>query len=151
MPIAAGNIIYASDVLMTTAQNSDTTARTTTSTAFTTTLSPAQICGVAFVAPPSGKVTIEWGCGVQNSSSPQLSVCSFAIRAGSVVGSGVSFQASDDGRAITSLAFIRAGATSEVTGLTPGDTYNVALEHRVASSGTGTFSNRSVLVRPELA
>lgn len=151
MPIAAGNIIYASDLLMTTAQNADTTARTTTSTSFTTVLSPANICGVAFVAPPSGKVVINWGCGVQNSSSPQLSVCSFAIRAGSTVGSGTSFQASDDGRAITSLAFINSGQTSEVTGLTAGTTYNVALEHRVASSGTGTFSNRTVTVVPQLA
>jgi hypothetical protein len=151
MPIAAGNIIYASDLLMTSAQNADTTARTTTSTSYTTTLSPAQICGVAFVAPPSGKVTISWGCGVQNGTAPNLGVCSFAIREGSTVGSGTSFQASDDGRAVTSQAFIRAGASSEVTGLTAGDVYNVALEHRVANAGTGTFSNRSVLVTPELA
>lgn len=151
MPIAAGNIIYASDVLMTTTQTADTTARTTTSTTYTTVLSPAQVCGVAFVAPPSGKVTVEWGCGVSNGTAPNLAVCSFAIRAGDVVGSGVSFQASDDGRAVTSQAFIRAGAASEVTGLTPGNSYNVALEHRVANTGTGTFSNRSVLVRSELA
>lgn len=151
MPIAAGNIIYASDLLMTEVDNADTTARTTTSTTYTTTLSPAQICGVAFTAPPSGKVSIEWGAGVQNNTGPNLGVCSFAIRAGSVVGSGTSFQASDDGRAITSLAFIRAGAQSTVTGLTPGTVYNVALEHRVASAGTGTFSNRSVTVVPLLA
>jgi len=151
VPIGAGNIIYASDLLMTTTQTADTTARTTTSTSYTTTLSPASICGVAFVAPPSGKVMIEWGSGVQNGSSPQLAVTSFAIRADSTVGSGVSFQASDDGRAIASTAFINAGASSEVTGLTPGSTYNVALEHKVASSGTGTFSNRRVVVIPQLA
>lgn len=151
MAIAAGNIIYASDLYMQVVSNADTTARTTTSTSYTTTLSPAQICGVAFVAPPSGKVTIEWGAGVQNGTAPNLAVCSFAIREGSTVGSGTSFQASDDGRAVTSQAFVRAGASSTVTGLTPGSTYNVALEHRVASAGTGTFSNRSVLVRPELA
>lgn len=151
MTIGAGNIIYASDVLMTQVSNADTTARTTTSASFTTVLSPAQICGVAFTAPPSGKVTIAFNCGVQNSSSPQLSVCSFRIREGSTVGSGTSFYAPDDGRAITSLAYVRGGASEPVTGLTPGAVYNVALEHRVASSGTGTFSNRSVTVLPSLA
>lgn len=151
MPIAAGNIIYASDLLMTTAQNTDTTARTTTSTSYTTTLAPAGLCGVSFVAPPSGKVMIEWGCGLDNSSAPSLAVCSFAVRAGSTVGSGVSFQASDDGRAISGQLYHRSGASSEVTGLTAGSTYNVVLEHRTASAGTGTFSNRSVTVIPQLA
>lgn len=151
MPIAAGNIIYASDLLMTSAQTSDTTARTTTSTSYTTALTPAQICGVAFTAPPSGKVTISWGCGLDNNTAPHLAVCSFAIRAGSVVGSGASFQASDDGRALATQLYHNSGRASEVTGLTPGTIYNVALEHRVASAGTGTFSNRTVLVTPELA
>lgn len=151
MPIAAGDIIYASDLLMTEVDSADATARTTTSTSYTTTLSPAQICGAAFTAPPSGKVSIEWGSGVQNGTAPNLGVCSFAIRAGAVVGSGASFQASDDGRAVTSQAFVRAGAQSTVTGLTAGTVYNVALEHRVASAGTGTFSNRTVTVVPLLA
>ena len=151
MAIAAGNIIYASDLLMTQVSNADTTARTTTSTSFTTTLSPAQICGVAFTAPPSGKVVIAWGCGVQHSVATNLAVCSFAIRVGSTVGSGASFQASDDGRAITSSSYMRDGATSDVSGLTPGSVYNVALEHRVATAGTGAFSNRNVVVMPQLA
>lgn len=151
MPIAAGNIIYASDLLMTEVDSADATSRTTTSAGYTTTLSPAQICGVAFTAPPSGKVSIEWGCGVQNGTALNLGVCSFAVRAGSVVGSGTSFQASDDGRSIGSQAFINAGRQSTVTGLTPGTVYNVALEHRVNSGGTGTFSNRTVTVVPLLA
>lgn len=151
MTFAAGQPLAASDLQMTVVSNADSTSRTTTSTTYTTTLSPASICGVAFIAPPSGKVTIELSCKLQNGSSPNAAMASFAIRNGDVVGSGASFQASGDATAVEAIALTRAGISSSVTGLTPGTVYNVAMEHRAFSTGTATFLNREVIVRPELA
>lgn len=151
MTFFAGQPLAANDLNMTAVSNADTTSRTTTSTSYTTTLSAANICGVAFTAPPSGKVLIGWNCQMSNNSSPNVAQCSFGIRTGSVVGSGSVFQASGDGTSITSIANAGAGRTSLVTGLDPGTVYNVALEHRAFSAGTATFLNREVEVFPQMA
>jgi len=151
MTFAAGQPLTATDLNMTPSTNADPTARTTTSIAFTTTLSPANICGVAFVAPPTGKVMIFWNSSCANGSSPNIAQCSPSIRTGSVVGSGSVFQASDTTIALTAISSTRAGASTLVTGLTPGDTYNVALEHRSFSAGTSTFQERDVTVVPQIA
>jgi hypothetical protein len=129
----------------------DATSRTTTSTSYTGTLTAAGLCGVSFVAPQSGKVLIHWAARLGNGSSPNRADCSPAIRAGSTVGSGTSFQAAGDGTSITSIASARIGASTVVTGLTPGDTYNVSLEQRSFSAGTTTVGDREVTVVPLLA
>jgi hypothetical protein len=151
VPIAAGNIIYASDLLMTSSANADSTSRTTTSTSYTTTLSPANICGTSFVAPPSGKVSIEFSSAVSNSGA-NTTLCAPGIQEGSTVGSGASFQAADDARSIwvNGTSGPRIGASMLVTGLTAGSVYNVALFQRV-TAGTGTYQAREVTVYPQLA
>lgn len=151
MVYAAGQPLAANDINMVTQSNTDPTARTTASTSYTTTLTAANICGVAFIVPPSGIVLILWSCE-QLVTGGTLSYTSFAIREGSTVGSGTSFLASSDDRMVgnNSSTSLRMGTSHRVTGLTAGSVYNVALEHRVAS-GTGTFARRSVDVVPQLA
>jgi hypothetical protein len=128
----------------------DATSRTTTSTSFTTTLSPANILGVTFTAPQSGKIGIFWSTSSSNGSSPNVAQTSPSVRTGSTIGSGTVVQASGAALATTSIANSRVGNFTEVTGLTAGNTYNVALEHRAFSAGTATFLEREVTVVPLL-
>lgn len=131
--------------------NADATSRTTTTTSYTSTLSPANICGVAFTAPASGKVLIGWRLAMANSGA-NFTACSPAISTGNVVGAGTPFLAGDDGRTIStdSTTFEGQGAPLLVTGLTPGTVYNAFLTHRVAG-GTGTFLRREINVIPQIA
>lgn len=141
-----------SQVSTSSASNTDpTTSRTTTSTSFTSTLSPANICGTSFVAPTSGKVLITWRATLVNSGA-NYSSCSFEIRAGSTVGAGTVFLASADERTIStdSTTYEGQGASEYVSGLTPGATYNVFLTHRVVA-GTQTVLRRTVGAVPLIA
>ncbi len=148
MPIGAGNIIYANDLLMMVSSAVDLTSRTTTSVTFTGTMTPAGLCGVAFIAPPSGNVTIHWSVELKNSGA-NATGCSPAVRTDTVVGSGSPVLAASFDYAIRndSVDFIRAGSTYLLTGLTPGNQYNVSLE-QVVTAGTGTFARRAVQVVP---
>jgi hypothetical protein len=122
----------------------DPTSRTTASTSYTSTLSPANICGVAFIAPPSGKVLVTWRAQLIN-SGVNFSAASFEVRTGSTVGSGTVHTASDDTRSINSASTAGegSGAAEYVGGLVPGATYNVFLTHRV-TAGTLTTLRRSI-------
>lgn len=151
MAYTAGQKLRASDLNIASVSDSDVTSRTTTSTSFTQVLSPANVCGTAFTAPPSGKVAIHWSTSLSNGSSPNVAQCSPAVRAGASVGAGTVFLAADATRGITSVANIRAGCTVLVTGLTAGTVYNVALEHRAFSAGTATFLERHVIVSPQIS
>lgn len=133
-----------------TVRNADATTRTTTSTGYTTALTPANICGVSFTAPQSGKVRITWSASLSNSNPPNIAQCSPGIRTGATVGSGTVVQAAGGNVHITATTNMRAGASTEVTGLTPGTVYNVALEQRAFSAGTATFDSREVSVAPLL-
>ena len=133
--------------------NTENTGGTTTSVTYTAALTGAPgVCGTSFNAPPSGAVTIEWVTQTANSTGA-TGWCgtSFEVRQGSVVGSGTLVQASSDTEAtfLPGNVPIRAGAHSEVTGLTPGAQYNVQLMYRV-SGGTGTYTRRKVTVKPSL-
>ncbi len=153
MTFAAGQPLAASDLNMKPESNADSTSRNTTNTSFTTTLSPANICGVAFTAPPSGKVMLHWESACSNNTGTNTAICAPAIREGSTVGSGTVFLAAADERSIwsTTTTGPRIGASAKVEGLTPGTVYNVALEHRANSAGTATFQGREVTVVPQLA
>lgn len=146
MPIGAGNIIYASDVLMMVSSAVDLTSRTTTSVSFTGTMTPAGLCGVAFSGPPSGTVTITWSVELKNSAG-NATGCSPAVRTGAVVGSGSNVLVASFDYAIRndSSDFLRAGSTYQLTGLTNGTAYNVSLE-QIVTAGTGTFARRAVQI-----
>jgi hypothetical protein len=105
-------------------------------------------CGVAFTAPASGRVLVNYNAQGSNSTSVATSI-SPVVRQGATVGAGALVSAASDDDCITHQGTVehRRGASRLVTGLTPGSSYNVRLEHRV-SSGTGTVRRRSVIVSP---
>lgn len=109
-------------------------------------------CGVAFVAPTTGRVEIGWSGEMANGTAASACELSPFIRTGTTVGAGTTFLASvinNKLRLVSSGAgsINHAGMTMVVSGLTPGTSYNVRLDHRV-SGNTGTFTYRKVSVKP---
>lgn len=109
-----------------------------------------------FVAPPSGKVKITWGSGIQSPSTDRFALVSFQVRSGSTIGSGTIVTAFDTTRVCQSY-----GVTLEQsfmnfylqTGLTAGATYNIQLGfyYGPTSGGTAYFNRPKVMVEPVLA
>lgn len=133
-----------------TAHARNTTTGTTTSTSYITALTTAAECGVAFVAPPSGKVTVHFHTAGFNSGANDNKTA-VRVGLGSTVGGGTSFYAATDNDMIlyTGAATYGIGSFVEISGLTAGDTYNACMAHRV-SAGTGSFVFRSLKVIPDL-
>ncbi|MGH9248617.1 MAG: hypothetical protein ACRD0W_03745 [Acidimicrobiales bacterium] len=111
-------------------------------------------CGVAFVAPTTGRVLLHYSCNIANSSTASTLMAP-VVREGGTVGSGTTFLVALDDNAVTILptagvaaALIYGGRPLLVTGLTPGSTYNVRLEHRVSAGSPGTLARRAVTVSP---
>lgn len=117
---------------------------TTTSTSFTT--ADMTVCGENFFAPASGKVLIHFSANMDNSAANNV-IMSYHIRNGGTVNSGTDVVTPSDARAISLLNTnnLECGATVMASGLTPGNEYNIVLEHRV-TGGTGTLVDRRVAV-----
>lgn len=118
--------------------------------------SPA--CGTAFTAPDSGKVKITVSGSITQGTNGNEMRLGFEVRTGSTVGSGTSTLAADRFRAYVIGRAVNTGGAAYgsasygpylLTGLTPGDPYNVRTMHQV-SGGTGGLEYRSVLVEPVL-
>jgi len=132
------------DLILLSVSNEQTDLPTTTSTTYVTI---GTTCGIAFVAPASGKVDVKWYTELKNSST-NGSLCTIYVKTGSTVNSGSDVVAASD-----SLPLARADGTQEVTvgafhivsGLTPGASYNVTLYFRT-TSGTLTAGRRGVTV-----
>jgi hypothetical protein len=106
-------------------------------------------CGVTFVAAPTGRALIHWRASLDNNTAGQFTALSFVLRTGAVVGSGTIVLAANDARTVVNSGTdaAAAGMTYMRSGLTPGDTYNVRLEHHVGG-GIGTILRREVIVAP---
>jgi hypothetical protein len=67
----------------------------------------------------------------------------------SSIGSGTQFQAASDnfGLMLNVVGTADIGTQFEITGLTPGLTYNAQLQHRT-SAGTSFWSRREVIISP---
>lgn len=135
-----------------TAFNRNDTSGTTTSTSFTGSLTTAGSCGVAFVAPPSGIVMLHSHVSGYPSANNLETKTAFWVGTGASVGSGTEFYAAGDNDQtmvqVTSSGVVYSSAGwAYVTGLTPGNTYNAQLRHRV-NSGTGTWLYRKIAVVP---
>jgi hypothetical protein len=106
-------------------------------------------CGVAFVAPTTGRVVIMYVGQLSNSVAGGATIVAPVVRTGGTVGSGSSVLAASDNEAVTTsfATSLRGSAHTFLSGLTPGDTYNVRLEHRV-NANTGTAERRRVTVLP---
>lgn len=129
------------------AQDSQATSGTTTSTTYTATLTGGTACGLAFVAPASGKVLIANSMLLVQSTGSQIAYCTIRVRTGSSIGSGSDVVAAADNNSITAVAvFVTGiGRVIPVSGLTPGASYNVQQLFRV-SANTGTYSGKSLSV-----
>lgn len=130
------------------------TSGTTTSGSYTGTLTGAASCGTAFVAPPSGKVTILFATAAYPSGANFETKTTVWVGTGSTVGAGTETLPANDNNMIlfqstaTGIVY-RTSSFAEVSGLTAGNTYNVQLRHKV-SAGTGTFLYRTVKVLPDV-
>lgn len=117
-------------------------------TGFTTTTYAYDGMGVAFVAPITGRVLVQWG-GWLDTNGANTVYLSFEVRTGSTLGAGsVVFAASDENAAYhfnTNQCAI--GMFCPVSGLTAGSSYHVRLMHRV-TGGTGSIDNQEVNVIP---
>lgn len=149
--LLAGSIVNANDTPPTVA-DAEVASFTFTHTTFAVTGEPAT-CGVVFVAPTTGRVTLDYSCNEGNSTAASVLVAP-AVREGGSIGSGTTVLAANDDDAVAILtvagmnsALVFGGRTRLVTGLTPGSTYNVRLEHRT-NTGTATVSRRSITVSP---
>ncbi|WP_434439702.1 hypothetical protein [Lentzea sp. E54] len=125
----------------------ENTAGTTTSGAFTATLTGGTTCSGTFVAPASGAVDVFNTAQVGNSDTADLAIVSFEVREGAVVGSGTVAFAADIPNGVYSGPTVRATSVTPVTGLTPGETYNIRQMFAVTGD-TGSFSNKRLQVRP---
>jgi hypothetical protein len=144
----AGQIIRAADFpdAVSNEQNADETGFSNTTYG-----GGSNTCGVAFVAPTSGRVMVPFYAYFESNGAQQAYV-SVALREGGVVGSGTLVDAATDTRALVAATAGEdkaSGSYRYFSGLTPGATYNVRVEHRVDSGGgTGDIFNRTVMVVP---
>jgi hypothetical protein len=141
MAWAAGQIVTADDLPSGSVENSSPDNSAAGVVVTTTPQNGATICGVAFVAPPSGKVRVH-GSFVFQLAGGQVYMAPM-VRNGSVVGSGTAvFTPSDDQgcKVGSNVAGIYAGGCSKlVDGLTPGASYNVAATFFTPAAGSTTI------------
>lgn len=136
----------------------DTTQTSITSATFA---AGSPVCGIAFVAPPSGKVWVTVSGGViatLTAGATRRIELSWELREGSTVGSGSVITAADLGRALAAevgatsgdVAGVHGSHRTQVSGLTPGAAYNVRTMHRanIGNSVTGTIRARKLAVEP---
>ncbi|MEV5629191.1 hypothetical protein [Micromonospora tulbaghiae] len=128
----------------------------------TTTYIPGTSHGVAFTAPPSGKVYVFVSASLATNAvtSTAGAWLSFEVRAGSTVGSGTVALAADDTRAAgpwrpnnpaSGYKYAPASARILVTGLTAEGSYNVRTMFRTDDgSATAAVLNRYLTVEPVL-
>src|SRR5690606_22742762 len=101
-------------------------------------------CGVAFVAPTTGRVIVKTIGFLRASTAGGASIVAPVIREGATVGSGTVVVPADDMNGIqangtgSNTDGCRLGADALIEGLTPGGVYNVRLEHRANGSTTAT-------------
>ena len=144
----AGQIIRAADFDGFAAVTQDTAESGVTSTTF---IPGTAVCGTTFVAPTSGRVVVNWAARVEVNTSSARAQVTVQVREGATIGSGtvVSGISGPSSVEIGITADIRlaGGTIREVTGLTPGSTYNVQTMHAV-SSGTADILSRRFVVTP---
>lgn len=128
---------------------------TTNSTSFVT---GTPVCGVSFVAPPSGAVRVDWHARFDTSTINNRVLVSVEVATGSTLGSGTVMSAAGDGSALEnhsepttagSSTRMEAGMWRYITGLTPGAVYNAVVKVRNTVAATANVFDRSILVTPQ--
>jgi hypothetical protein len=152
---AGGDIIYASDVTLPPPQQAASSADENNA-ANSTPAAGAVVVGVAFVAPPSGRVEVSiYGMFRLNTPATAIAYVGAQVRAGATVNAGtlVLDPSSDPGCKVAASGALNqwASGTASVilTGLTPGADYNVTAVHWVTgSSPTMNVISRRVAAVP---
>lgn len=124
---------------------------TVTTTSTTHTSMGTSAASGTFVAPASGIVEVTVASQLKSSVAGQSCIVGFEIRTGATVGSGTGVQAFDDAKAVTSAntESIRTERTYQISGLVPGDTYNIRTRYRSTSgSSTASAAWNSLIIRP---
>lgn len=109
--------------------------------------------GVAFVAPPSGKVSINWGTRISNNVAGNAGFCTIQVRSGTTVGSGTIISAAADAPAARHVGvdLDKWTRSTPISGLVAGSNYNVQLLFRSsAGANTAFFNDYDVTVSPQL-
>lgn len=137
--------------------NESTTITGITSTTY---IPGSPVCGVTFVAPPSGGVYINASGRITATTDTNEFNLSFEVRTGGSIGAGTIILSATSFRALTAGRAVNAGAVAIGSGtrryriaagtLTPGATYNVQTMHAAAPAGTGTVQYRELSVEPVL-
>lgn len=118
----------------------------------------ASSCGVTFVAPTTGRVKVNWHSRFQsNTTGPVRTALTVQIREGATVGSGTIVETASDAHALETPQDDPAGGNTRqgegtfriISDLTPGQTYNAQLMHRMMGAGNGTVFDRSISVTPQ--
>lgn len=136
-------------VAMATVSDTQNTSGTTISTGYTATLTGGTAAGQVIVAPPSGAVLVHNTAAI-GPSAAVYDFMDFEVRNGGVIGAGTVFRAPSDTTASRHADpnFVRATTSTLVTGLTPGNTYNIRQQYRV-NSGTGIFQDKHLVLMPQ--
>jgi hypothetical protein len=100
----------------------------------------ANLLGVSFVAPPSGKVSISFGAALISSVSTSEVQLTFNVLTGSTVGSGSSiFTGTAQSSVVTKTTTETMPSRHvDVTGLTPNSSFNASFTWKLTAAGTAT-------------
>ncbi len=145
--LLAGTIVTGTDAPTMASAQENTSQGSITSTSYA---AGGNVCGVAFIAPTTGRALVSWRAGsLDNNTGGQDTYLSFELREGSTVGAGTVRVAASDEYAVQheGVNEIGFGSVYPVDGLTPGASYNVRTMHRV-TGGSGTVDDRQIIVQP---
>lgn len=115
------------------------------------------ICGVTFIAPPSGLVRVDWHSRFESTTSGLRTLVSAAVATGGVLDAGTVVSGATDASALENsqdstgtgnLTRLEAGMFRPVDGLTAGLTYNAVVKMRNTAAGNGSIFDRSIMVTP---
>jgi hypothetical protein len=153
-PINAGGVLNLQNGVTLGSPNSNTVSAA--ATGFVSTISGtytnlANDPGVAFVAPPSGKVLIHFACACGSDTAAIGSFASVDVKTGSTIGAGVSVYAANDNERISDNSNVGTayGRTIIVTGLVAGNNHNARMMYkRNGAAGNAGFAARQIIVQP---
>lgn len=115
------------------------------------------ICGVDFIAPPSGIVRVDWAARFDTATINNRVLVSMALAEGATLDAGTVISGATDASALENhqepaaagaATRMEAGIWRYVDGLTPGATYNAVVKMRNTVAATSTVFDRSILVTP---
>ena len=150
MAFLAGQSLTASllnDATTTIESATDAVAGTTTSATYTDTLTSTGTHTLNFVAPASGKIVVTIACVAVNGTAGAYAAMSFRVSG------AAGTQAASDANQVygqgtgTNRPEVRTSVPTLVTGLTPGASGTITLQHKVTGGGTGTFNYRRIQIR----